>query len=118
MLSLGDGVAASLGVRVSPLRITALVLACLSAAAAVSFAGLLGFVGLVVPHIARKMMGSSLHHRLAASLLCGGILTVLADLLGRTLFAPSEIPVGILMAVIGVPCFVAILVGKRREKNA
>ena len=109
LLCLGDSMAASLGVRVKALRIFCLLLASASAAAVVSFAGLLGFVGLVVPHIARRLVGTELKWLLAASALLGASLTVLSDLVGRALFAPSELPVGIVMACIGAPFFFVLL---------
>lgn len=109
VLSLGDAAAAALGIRVKGLRIGAMALAAACAAAVVSFAGLLGFVGLIVPHIARRLVGQKTALLIPASMLLGGILVVLADLLGRTLFAPSELPVGILMSLIGGPYFLFLL---------
>ena len=82
----------------------------------VSFAGLLGFVGLVVPHIARALTGERPARLLPVAALSGGILVILADLLGRTLFAPSELPVGILMSLIGAPYFLILLI--RRKHHA
>ena len=116
VLCMGDGVAAALGIRVKRLRIMALACAAASAAAVVSFAGLLGFVGLVVPHIAKRLVGQQPGKMLMVSSLVGGILIVLADLLGRTLFAPSELPVGILMSLIGGPYFLILLC--RRKHHA
>lgn len=115
LLCLGDSMAASLGVRVKALRIFCLLLASASAAAVVSFAGLLGFVGLVVPHIARRLVGTELKWLLVASALLGASLTVLSDLVGRALFAPSELPVGIVMACIGAPFFFVLLLRRREE---
>lgn len=113
ILCLGDSVASSLGVGVKRLRMMCLICASASAAAVVSYAGLLGFVGLVVPHIARRLVGNSTRHLIVTSMMCGGILVMLADLLGRILFAPSEIPVGIVMSLIGAPFFLALLLKKR-----
>lgn len=113
LLSLGGGMAQSMGVRVRLLRFLCVLLAAALAAAAVSFAGLLGFVGLIVPHIARALVGNRVRHLLAASVLLGGTVTVLADLLGRILLAPSEIPVGIMMALVGAPFFLVLLFWKR-----
>ncbi len=115
-LCLGDGVAVSLGVRVKQLRVACLIFASAAAAAVVSFAGLLGFVGLVVPHIARRLCGSTAGYLIHVSVLCGAILVVWADLLGRALAAPSEIPVGIIMALIGAPFFFWLLL--RRDRDA
>jgi len=114
VLSLGDAIAASLGVRVLRMRTVCLLLASMSAAAVVSYAGLLGFVGLVVPHITRKLAGYEIRHQLGVSALLGALLVMLSDLAGRVLFSPSEISVGILMALIGAPFFFVLLL-KRKE---
>jgi len=116
VLSLGDSLASSLGVRVKALRVVCLICASASAAAVVSFAGLLGFVGLIVPHMARKLFGGNVNELLISSSLTGAVLVTAADMLGRTLFAPTEIPVGIVMALIGAPFFLAMLLG--RKSNA
>ena len=114
-LCLGDAAAAALGVRVKALRIGALALAAACAAAVVSFAGLLGFVGLMVPHISRALVGPRPRKLLIASALVGGVLVVLADLLGRVLAAPSELPVGILLSLVGGPYFLILLVRRKRH---
>ena len=116
VLSLGDSIAGSLGINVRATRIIAMLLASVLAGSAVSFAGLLGFVGLMSPHIARTMVGSNAKHLLPCSALCGSIIVLLADLLGRVIFAPSELPVGILMALIGAPFFLILLI-KRGHNN-
>ncbi len=113
-LCLGDSLANSLGVNVKLLRVICLAIAGLSAASAVSFAGLLGFVGLVIPHIARKITDGSVGEMLKVSVPLGGTLVVVADLVGRTLFAPSEIPVGVVMAFVGAP-FLLYVVLRRGE---
>ena len=113
VLALGDSLAGALGERVRVIRTLCLLLASASAAAAVSFAGLLGFVGLVVPHMARRLVGYRTGILTLASAVLGIITVNLADLLGRCLFAPTEIPVGIMMAVVGAPFFFALLMGKR-----
>ncbi|MCI8359981.1 MAG: iron ABC transporter permease [Clostridiales bacterium] len=115
LLCLGDSMAASLGVRVKRLRTLCLILASASAAAVVSFAGLLGFVGLVVPHIARKLAGGHTGYLLLAASLVGSALVLTADWLGRTLFAPSELPVGVVMALVGAPFFFILLLKRRRR---
>lgn len=114
LLCLGDGMAASLGLRVRRLRLLCLILASAAAGAAVSFAGLLGFVGLAAPHMAKKLAGSGTRQQLWASVQLGAVLVVLGDLAGRTLFAPSELPVGIMMALVGAPFFFGLLMSKRR----
>lgn len=111
-LCLGDAAATALGIPVKRLRVVCLLCASASAAAVVSFAGLLGFVGLVVPHVARRLVGGSMGRVLPASALAGGTLVLLADMLGRTLFAPTELPVGIVMAFVGAPFFLWLLLRK------
>ena len=113
VLCLGDAAAAALGIRVKKLRLWALACAAACAASVVSFAGLLGFVGLVVPHIARKLVGQDPGRMLPTAALTGAVLLILADLLGRTLVAPSELPVGILMSLIGAPYFLILLLRRR-----
>ncbi len=113
LLCLGDSYAMGLGVRIRPVRASALLLASASAGAAVSFGGLIGFVGLMVPHIARKIVGNRIKALLPASCLLGMILLMLSDLLGRVILAPSEIPAGLITAVLGVPFFLALL--RRRD---
>ena len=114
VLCMGDSAAAALGVRVKKLRILALGIAAACCAAVVSFAGLLGFVGLIVPHMARYLVGQQPKRMLPVAALLGAILVLLADLLGRTLFAPSELPVGILMSIIGAPYFLILLCRRKR----
>ena len=109
LLCLGDDGARSLGVPVRAIRLTAIILASAMCAAAVSFAGLLGFVGLIVPHIVRRLTRSGLRLRLVHA--------VLSDLAGRTLFAPGELPAGIIMAFIGAPFFICLLIGRRKNHD-
>ncbi len=113
-LTLGDTVASSLGIRVGRLRILCLLLAGACAAAAVSFAGLLGFVGLVAPHLARKLFGHSIRTLAIAAPLLGAAILCASDLLARTLFAPAELPVGIVMSLVGAPFLLSLLI--RKEK--
>ena len=115
LLCLGDLSAASLGVSVKSIRVVCMALASALAGAVVSFAGLLGFVGLTVPHIARRLVGGRVADQLLASALIGGTLVCLGDLLGRVLAAPSEIPVGIVMSFLGAPFFLFLLWKKRYE---
>ena len=112
---LGDTLATSLGVSVRRVRLTALLLAAASAAAAVSFAGLIGFVGLLVPHTVRKLARHHLRCELLLSPVCGACLLLLADLAGRVLFSPTEVPVGIFTALLGVPFFLGLLIGRKRH---
>jgi len=115
LFCLGDTLAASLGVRVTRVRFFALLLAAASAAAAVSFAGLLGFVGLIVPHVTRRLAREDTRTQLWLAPVGGSILLLLADLAGRVLFAPTEIPVGIFTAILGVPFFLALLFRRKRH---
>jgi len=109
MLCLGDAGAAVLGIPVRRVRLICILCASASAGAVVSFAGLVGFVGLVVPHIARKISGCRGRALLLLSALLGGCITIAADLMGRLLVPPTEIPVGIMMAFIGGPFFLWLL---------
>lgn len=109
VMALGDETAKSLGMRIEWVRFLLTAVAALLAAAAVSVSGLIGFVGLVVPHIMRMIIGENHHYLLPASAIGGAIIMVLSDTLGRILFAPIEIPVGILMAFLGAPFFLYIL---------
>ncbi len=115
LFCLGDSLAASLGVRVKRVRLAALLLAAASAAAAVSFAGLLGFVGLIVPHIARRLSREDTRTQIWLAPVGGATLLLLADLAGRVLLAPTEIPVGIFTALLGVPFFLTLVFGRRRH---
>lgn len=116
LLCLGDSMVHALGVRAKAIRALALLLASACAAAAVSFAGLLGFVGLMVPHIARRLTGSAdVRKLLPVSGLLGATLVILADMLGRVLFAPSEVPAGIITALIGAPFFFMLLLQRRNR---
>lgn len=114
VLSLGDDVARSLGLSVGAVRCVLLVLAAALAGAAVSFAGLLSFVGLIVPHAVRRFTGQEALPLLVASALGGAGFVTLCDVLARVLFSPFELPVGIVLAFAGVPFFLWLLL-RRRE---
>ena len=116
VLALGDDAAASLGMDVGRARFFFLLIAALLAGAAVSFAGLLGFVGLLVPHAVRRFTGHSHALLLPCAALAGGSFVVLCDLLGRVLFAPYELPAGVLLSALGAPFFLSLLL-KRRGTN-
>ena len=108
-LQLGDDQAAHLGVSVSRVRREIIIAAALLAGAATAFAGTIGFIGLVAPHMARLLLGGLHRFVLPASFLLGGMLLALADLGSRTLVAPAELAVGILTAAIGGPFFLWLL---------
>jgi len=113
--SLGEESAAYLGIEVERDKILILALGSLLTAAAVSISGLVGFVGLVVPHAARLIFGPDHRLLLPTSALIGGAFVVIADLLARTLLAPTEIPIGVITAIIGAPFFIYLLRHTRRE---
>ncbi len=114
-LSLGEEGAAYLGINVEREKLLVLGLGSLLTAAAVSISGLVGFVGLVVPHAVRLVLGADHRLLLPASALSGAAFIVLADLLARTLLAPREIPLGVITALIGAPFFIYLLRRHRRE---
>ncbi len=109
ILVLGDEVATGLGVNVERLRFIFIILSSLLAGSAVSIVGLLGFVGLIVPHITRLIIGADYRFLFPAAVLLGAIVVLICDLLARTLFSPIEIPVGIIMSVLGAPFFLYLL---------
>ena len=110
VLTLGEENAGGLGMNVSLMRTVFLMLAALLAGCAVSLAGLLSFVGLIVPHAVRRLAGSQSVHLLGLCALYGAAFVCLCDTVARTAFSPYEIPVGIIMAFLGAPFFVFILV--------
>ena len=109
VLARGPMQAAALGVSVRPLEWTIYVLASLLTATAVTTAGSIGFVGLIVPHMLRLILGNDQRIILPASALAGGTLLVLADTLARTVVAPEQLPVGVITALLGVPTFLYLL---------
>ena len=112
-LIFGEETALGLGVPVGRLRILTMLFASLLTAILVSLLGIIGFVGLVVPHLARSLVGSDYRFLLPFSLLFGGLLLLLADTAARLILAPRILPVSILTAFIGVPVFLSLLLGKR-----
>lgn len=112
LLTLGDDVAASRGVDVSRTQRLAFLSSSLATGAAVSLAGPIGFIGIVVPHLVRLMVGSDHRIVLPAATLFGAAFLVLCDLIARTVMAPLELPVGIVTAMIGGPFFMWLLVRK------
>jgi iron complex transport system permease protein len=105
VVRLGERRAATLGVDIARLQWILLAAAALLTAAAVALAGLVGFVGLIVPHLARRLVGSDLRAGVPAAIALGASLVIVADAASRALFAPLEIPLGVLLAFIGVPTF-------------
>ncbi len=117
-LALGDEYAQQLGVQVERVRIGIILTGSLLAAVAVSLGGLIGFVGLIVPHLARLVAGPDHVRLLPITVLTGAAFLVLTDTLARTLLAPAELPVGILMAFIGGPFFLYLLRRMKRGYSA
>ena len=114
VLSLGEDGARGLGMNTTAIRVTFLFLSALLAGSAVSVCGLLSFVGLIVPHAVCSVCGNSAKHLLPLSAIFGGGFVTLCDTLARTVFTPYEIPVGIIMAFIGAPFFIFILIKRKR----
>jgi iron complex transport system permease protein len=112
---LGEEVAKGAGSKVQLHRFYLLLLSTALTASAVSFAGTIGFVGLIAPHIARRLVGSSFGALLPSASLLGGLLVVFADLIGRIAFAPLEIPAGVFTAAIGAPYFIYLLYKTRNQ---
>ncbi|MEG0217326.1 MAG: iron ABC transporter permease, partial [Raoultibacter sp.] len=115
IMALGDETAHALGMHVGRTRMALLGLAAALAGAAVSFAGLLGFVGLIIPHLVRFFVGHDNRFVLPLSAALGAAFVVFCDLLARVLFAPYEVPVGILMAFFGGPFFIYLILKNRRN---
>lgn len=109
VLMLGDELAVSLGVNVDRTRIYLIIISSLLAASAVSVAGMISFVGLCVPHIMRMYIGSDYRYLVPASALGGALVLTLCDTVGRVVMRPSEIPVGIILAILGAPFFLWLL---------
>jgi iron complex transport system permease protein len=114
VLAVGDDEAATLGLHARRTRVVVVVAASLGTAAAVSVSGLIGFVGIIVPHTVRLLAGASHRVILPLSLLFGGAFLVLADLAARTLASPAEIPIGVVTAFFGAPFFVLVLRTSKR----
>lgn len=114
VLALGDEEASSVGVPARRVRLIVVTAASLATAAVVAVSGLIGFVGLIVPHIVRLVAGTSYRVILPLSLAFGGAFLILCDLLGRTVMAPAELPIGVITAFFGAPFFALVLRASRR----
>lgn len=113
VLSLGDDVASSLGMNVKKMRFIILIAASILSAGAVAIAGLLSFLGLIIPHLVRSLIGNENPKRqVKLSIILGSSLTLLCDLLSRMLFIPSQPPVGIFLSLLGIPFFIILLFKK------
>ena len=109
VMSVGEEESRSLGVPVSRVRLVVVAASSLGTAAVVSAVGLIGFVGIIVPHIVRLLVGTSYRRILPISVVFGAAFLVLADTVARTVLAPSELPLGVVTALVGAPVFVLIL---------
>jgi iron complex transport system permease protein len=114
VMSVGDEEAGSLGVRAARVRLIVVMAATLGTAAAVAVSGLIGFVGIIVPHTVRMLLGGSYRIVLPLSVVLGAAFLMLADLLARTVISPSEIPIGVITAFVGAPFFMIVLRSSRR----
>lgn len=114
-LLLGESEARHLGIDVQRVKKKLILLTTLGIGTAVAVAGMIGFVGLIVPHIVRLLIGPDHRWLLPVSALAGGILLLIADTLARVIIAPAELPTGILTAILGAPFFIMLLIQQRRE---
>jgi iron complex transport system permease protein len=115
LLALGERAARHLGVNVEALRLVAIVVITLLVAAGVAFAGIIAFVGLVVPHLVRMIIGPSHRTLVPASALGGALVLTVADLVARTAVDYAELPIGMLTALVGGPFFLWLLLRTRRQ---
>jgi iron complex transport system permease protein len=113
ILSTGEEEAGTVGVNVELVKTIYFIIASLLTGISVSLSGVIGFVGLVIPHVMRIFIGSDMRWLMPASFITGGIFLLLADTIARTIFLPAEIPVGIITGLIGAPVFIFILLTKR-----
>ena len=114
-LLLGESEARHLGFSVDRVRLAVVLLVALGVGSSVAFVGVIGFVGLVVPHCVRMLLGPDHRILLGGSALLGGLFVLLADWLARTLIVPAELPIGIVTAVVGGPFFILLIVTRSRE---
>ena len=116
LFRVGEDEASTLGAPVARVRLVVVIAATLGTAAVVSVSGLIGFVGIVVPHLVRLVAGSSYRRLLPLSLLFGATFLILADIPGRVLMDPAETPIGVVTAFLGAPFFIIILRARSIER--
>ncbi len=115
ILSAGDDVAHSLGINVTSLRTTLLILSTVISAICIAFTGIIGFIGLVAPHVVRMIIGNDSRYLFIASGLLGSLILVVSDIVSRMIMRPEELPVGIIMYLIGGAFFIWLVSGNRKE---
>ena len=114
ILSLGDKVAINLGENINLIKISLLLIGIVLTASSVSVVGTIGFIGLIAPHIAKSIVGNKSSIIMIVSALVGAIIIVIADTIGRVIFLPLEIPVGVITAIVGAPYFLYLLLNKTK----
>jgi iron complex transport system permease protein len=115
ILSMGEEVAVSLGVNSKRVLSFNMVLETIATASIIAFTGIIGFVDLIAPHIARMLIGNDYRYLIPCSMLLGAFMLLAADTVGRLIIMPTELPVGIVTALLGVPFFIYLLISKRRR---
>lgn len=115
VLQFGDDQAQQMGMHVDRVKLVVVIAASLATAAAVAFAGIIGFVGLAVPHVVRLLWGGDYRRLIPLSIVAGAALLLLADILARTIIAPQEVPLGVITAMFGAPFFLWVLRRTRRQ---
>lgn len=115
VLMLGDDAATTLGVNLMRIKVSIIVLCTILTGAIVSVSGVIGFIGLIIPHITRSLVGSKHSRLMPASILLGGVFTILCDWISRIVVIPEELPIGVLTALFGAPFFL-FLIRKSRSK--
>jgi iron complex transport system permease protein len=113
VLNLGEELAMSLGLKIKTVQRISIAVSALLAASAVSIAGIISFVGLVVPNIAKLLIGTDYRYSVPCTILLGAIFLVLSDTIARTIISPAEIPVGIITSFIGAPIFIWLILKKK-----
>ena len=114
-MMVGEEQAGNLGINVNRTRLILLVAASLVTAVAVSVSGVIGFVGLIIPHVVRILVGPDHRILLPASVVSGAIFMILTDTLARTVIAPAELPVGIITSLLGAPFFIYLLMSRKKS---
>lgn len=114
-LNAGDDIAKTLGIPVRPLKLFSLLLVTFLASSTIAFVGVIGFIGLIAPHIARMMVGVDYRFLIPAASFIGAIILLVSDTFARTILSPIEIPVGIITSCIGAPFFIYLLLQKKKD---